>query len=89
VHGLTTGQLSVVHGSRYFPLKGSVKTPINSENRFSHLLDLSTGEMEQTQGGAICHAKTVLAWARVDGVSPLRDDVIVDGKVITAENWRS
>jgi hypothetical protein len=56
---------------------------INSENRFSQLLELSTGEMEQTQGGAICHGTTVLAWARVDGVSPLRDGVVVDGRIIT------
>jgi putative intracellular protease/amidase len=45
---------------------------------------------------AICHGVTVLAWARVDGVSPstdsssgttVADDVIVDGRIITAENY--
>jgi putative intracellular protease/amidase len=49
---------------------------------------------------AICHGVSVLAWARVDGVSSLggrsaanpttvADDVIVDGKIITAENYDS
>jgi len=46
---------------------------------------------------AINHGVTVLAWARVDGVSPstdsstggttVADDVIVDGRIITAENY--
>ena len=36
---------------------------------------------------AICHGVTVLAWARVDGTSS--DDVIVDGNIITAENFDS
>ena len=44
---------------------------------------------------AICHGTTVLAWARVDGVSPstdstggttVADDLITDGTIITAEN---
>lgn len=47
---------------------------------------------------AVCHGVTVLAWARVDGVSPsadgsggttVADDVIVDGRIITAENYDS
>jgi hypothetical protein len=46
---------------------------------------------------AIHHGTTVLAWARVDGVSSatdsstggttVADDVIVDGRIITAENY--
>ena len=32
-------------------------------------LELSLAEMEQVQGGAICHGVSALAWARVDGVS--------------------
>ncbi|MBK8020894.1 MAG: hypothetical protein IPK19_05560 [Chloroflexi bacterium] len=41
---------------------------------------------------SINHGVTVLAWARVDGVSPsqgggtVADDVIVDGRIITGEN---
>lgn len=38
---------------------------------------------------ALNHGVTVLAWARVDGVSPLQDDVVVDGRIITAENFDS
>lgn len=33
------------------------------------LTELSSSEMEQMQGGAVCHGVSVLAWARVDGVS--------------------
>jgi hypothetical protein len=33
-----------------------------------HLID---AEADEIKGGAICHGTTVLAWARVDGVSPL------------------
>jgi hypothetical protein len=36
---------------------------------------------------AINHGVTVLAWARVDGVSPATDDVMIDAKIITAENY--
>jgi putative intracellular protease/amidase len=49
---------------------------------------------------AICHGVSVLAYARVDGVSPLggrsaagpttaADDVFIDGKIITGENFDS
>ena len=55
--------------------------------RAEGLFDLSLAEMEQSHGGAVCHGVSVLAYARVDGVSPLRDDVVVDGKIITAENF--
>jgi hypothetical protein len=51
---------------------------------------------ESGNQGGVCHGVTVLAWARVDGVSPstdsstgsttVADDVIVDGRIITAEN---
>jgi hypothetical protein len=50
---------------------------------------------ETGSGGNIYHGVTVLAWARVDGVSPSTDssetttgdDVIVDGRIITAGNY--
>lgn len=35
------------------------------------------------------HGVSVLAWARVDGVSPAQDDVVVDGRIITGENFES
>ena len=50
--------------------------------------------VEGRDATAIDHGVTVLAWARVDGVSPSTeepstvccDDVIVDGDIITGEN---
>jgi hypothetical protein len=50
--------------------------------------------VESRDSAAINHGVTVLAWARVDGVSPSAeepsttccDDVIVDGDIITGEN---
>ena len=66
---------------------------------------------ESGNQSGVCHGVTVLAWARVDGVSPsggsddpmieidsiqtdrtestATDDVWVDGKIITAENYDS
>lgn len=51
--------------------------------------------VESRDQAAINHGTTVLAWARVDGVSPSTeptsavccDDVVVDGTIITGENF--
>lgn len=34
-------------------------------------LRLTDEELDGIKGGPVCHGTTVLAWARVDGVSPL------------------
>lgn len=34
-------------------------------------LKLADAESNEVKGGAICHGTTLLAWARVDGASPL------------------
>ena len=41
------------------------------------LLELSTAETMQIQGGEVCHGVTVLAYARVDGATLSNADYVV------------
>ncbi|MBD3884726.1 hypothetical protein IFO70_23600 [Phormidium tenue FACHB-886] len=49
----------------------SAKTSIQSTNN-SLWSTLSDAESQAIKAGEFCHGVTVLAWARVDGASPLR-----------------
>lgn len=52
----------------------------------AHAEEITSDPGNDDPVAALNHGVTVLAWARVDGVSPAADDVIVDGIIITAEN---
>lgn len=62
-----------------------VQPPVPASSRSTPKLQESVAQ--GTYSPAVCYGVSVLAWARVDGTSS--DDVIVDGNIITAENYDS
>jgi hypothetical protein len=67
-------------------LTGFAAVALMTQPILAHAEEIVTDPGDSDPVAAINHGVTVLAWARVDGVSPAGDDVITDGIIITAEN---
>jgi autotransporter-associated beta strand protein len=71
------GQIEVLsfswgmHQSGAFPNHNETSTCDEEEDAAFTELSLTDEELDGIKGGPLCHGVSALAWARVDGVSPL------------------
>ena len=77
--------MNLINTAKIALLTGFAAAALMTQPMLAHAEEITT--VPDDGVAAINHGVTVLAWARVDGVSPAADDVIVDGTIITGENY--
>ena len=77
--------MNLLNTAKIALLTGFAAATLMTQPMVTHAEEITT--VPDDGVAAINHGVTVLAWARVDGVSPAGDDVITDGTIITGENY--